>query len=75
LLSATHNPLAARLAPTLEPATGHRAVAVLPLQVLSPETTGGTSKEYLSVGLADALITRLSNVHRFVVRPTRTMRA
>jgi eukaryotic-like serine/threonine-protein kinase len=70
LLRRTNNPLAARLAPTLEPSTGQRAVAVLPLQVLSPETTGGTSKEYLSVGLADALITRLSNVHRFVVRPT-----
>ncbi|MBC7930088.1 MAG: tetratricopeptide repeat protein, partial [Rubrivivax sp.] len=26
--------------------------------------------EYLGVGLADALITRLSNVHRFIVRPT-----
>jgi serine/threonine protein kinase/tetratricopeptide (TPR) repeat protein len=70
LLRATNNPLASRLAPTLEPATGQRAVAVLPLRVLSPETTGSTSKEYLSVGLADALITRLSNVHRFVVRPT-----
>ena len=32
--------------------------------------TAGTGDDYLGVGLADALITRLSNVHRFIVRPT-----
>jgi eukaryotic-like serine/threonine-protein kinase len=70
LLRLTNNPLTARLATTLEPHTGQKAVAVLPLQVLSQGTTGETDNEYLSVGLADALITRLSNVHRFIVRPT-----
>jgi tetratricopeptide (TPR) repeat protein len=71
LLRQTNNPLiASRLAPTLEPQTGQKSVAVLPLQVLSQGSTGETGNEYLSVGLADALITRLSNVHRFIVRPT-----
>src|SRR5262245_15806845 len=45
------------------------SIAILPFKVLtSPiESTGD---EYLGVGLADALITRLSNVRRLVVRPT-----
>ena len=45
------------------------SIAVLPFRILSPpgENTGD---EYLGVGLTDALITRLSNVQRLVVRPT-----
>lgn len=45
------------------------SIAVLPFRVLSVvgENTGD---EYLGVGLTDALITRLSNVQRLVVRPT-----
>src|SRR4026209_2091214 len=45
------------------------SIAVLPFRVLGPpgENTGD---EYLGVGLTDALITRLSNVRRLVVRPT-----
>jgi serine/threonine-protein kinase len=45
------------------------SIAVLPFRILSPpgENTGD---EYLGVGLTDALITRLSNVRRLVVRPT-----
>src|SRR6185369_12031462 len=47
---------------------GHESIAVLPFKILSPvENTGD---EYLGVGLADALITRLSNVRRLIVRPT-----
>jgi serine/threonine protein kinase/tetratricopeptide (TPR) repeat protein len=68
VLRRTNNPLTSHHAP--EAQTGKKAVAVLPLQVLSQTTTGDTGNEYLSVGLADALITRLSNVHRFIVRPT-----
>ena len=49
--------------------TDQESIAVLPFRVLSApgENTGD---EYLGVGLTDALITRLSNVQRLVVRPT-----
>ncbi len=70
LLRQTNNPRASRLAPVTQPTTDQKAIAVLPLQILSPQATGDTNRDYLSVGLADALITRLSNVHRFVLRPT-----
>src|SRR5215813_3542849 len=45
------------------------SIAVLPFRILSPpgENTGD---EYLGIGLTDALITRLSNVQRLIVRPT-----
>ncbi|HEY0427079.1 MAG TPA: protein kinase [Pyrinomonadaceae bacterium] len=52
-------------------AGGQKSVAVLPLKLINlvaEEETGGD--KFLGVGLADALITRLSNVRRFVVRPT-----
>ena len=51
--------------------SGEKSIAVLPfknLNTLSDGTTGGG--EFLSIGLADALITRLSNVKKLVVRPT-----
>jgi TolB-like protein len=41
-------------------------VAVLPFQTLG----AGQANEYLQFGLADTLITRLSNIERLVVRPT-----
>ncbi len=55
---------------TSEPATGEKSLAILPLKLLSPSLGKDTGDEYLGVGLADALITRLSGVRRFVVRPT-----
>jgi serine/threonine protein kinase/tetratricopeptide (TPR) repeat protein len=73
LLRRTNNPLAARPTAQAEPVTGQRSIAVLPLRVISADGgTGGsgTGDDYLGIGLADALITRLSNVHRFIVRPT-----
>ncbi|HXD31987.1 MAG TPA: tetratricopeptide repeat protein [Pyrinomonadaceae bacterium] len=48
---------------------GQESVAVLPFSVLSSPLEN-TGDEYLGIGLADALITRLSNVQRLVVRPT-----
>jgi serine/threonine protein kinase/Tfp pilus assembly protein PilF len=45
------------------------SIAVLPFRVLGPPVDN-TGDEYLGIGLADALITRLSNVRRLVVRPT-----
>lgn len=43
-----------------------RSLAVLPFQQLTPSA----GDEYLGLGLADAVITRLSNVRQLVVRPT-----
>ncbi|HEX7330054.1 MAG TPA: protein kinase [Pyrinomonadaceae bacterium] len=45
------------------------SIAVLPFRILGPSGEN-TGDEYLGIGLADALITRLSNVRRLVVRPT-----
>jgi len=56
--------------PSGELATGEKSLAILPLKLLSPSLGKDTGDEYLGVGLADALITRLSGVRRFVVRPT-----
>lgn len=53
-----------------EHSTGEKSLAILPLKLLSPSRGEDTGDEYLGVGLADALITRLSGVRRFVVRPT-----
>lgn len=57
--------------PTLpvEVTPDQESIAVLPFKVLTAPT-GSTGDEYLGVGLADALITRLSNVKRLIVRPT-----
>ncbi|HEX5230350.1 MAG TPA: protein kinase [Bryobacteraceae bacterium] len=43
------------------------SIAVLPFQMLGSDAG---SEEYLGLGIADAIITRLSNVGRIVVRPT-----
>ncbi|MCU1263914.1 MAG: serine/threonine protein kinase with repeat [Acidobacteria bacterium] len=48
---------------------GQESIAVLPFRVLSSPLEN-TGDEYLGVGLTDALITRLSNVQRLIVRPT-----
>ena len=57
--------------PTLSSQTtlGQESIAVLPFKVFSAPSDS-TGDEYLGVGLADALITRLSNVRRLIVRPT-----
>ncbi|HEY0547029.1 MAG TPA: protein kinase [Pyrinomonadaceae bacterium] len=46
------------------------SIAVLPFKLIGARPSADTGDEYLGVGLADALITRLSNVRRFIVRPT-----
>jgi len=43
-----------------------KSMAVLPFKQIKPDT----NDEYLGVGLADALITRLSNIRQIAVRPT-----
>ncbi|MGA9997264.1 MAG: protein kinase, partial [Pyrinomonadaceae bacterium] len=52
---------------TDEPSTGGRSIAVLPFKVLRVEEK---SDEFLGMGMADAIITKLSNIHRITVRPT-----
>lgn len=47
-----------------------QSIAVLPLQFIGEIETGD---DYLSVGLADAMITRLSQVRRIIVRPTNSV--
>lgn len=54
---------------TIDPGTGQESIAVLPFKVLSAAEEN-TGDEYLGVGLADALITRLSKVKQLIVRPT-----
>lgn len=44
------------------------SLAVLPFRLLAH--AAGAEDEYLGLGMADALITRLSNIRRLVVRPT-----
>ncbi len=46
------------------------SIAVLPFKVLTASETVNTDDEYLSIGIADAITMRLSNVRRFLVRPT-----
>lgn len=50
---------------------GPRSLAVLPFIALGARDTD----EYLGLGMADALITRLGNIRRIIVRPTSAVRA
>ncbi len=47
-----------------------KSIAVLPLKILNLGAKTETGESYLSVGLADAMITRLSRVRSLAVRPT-----
>jgi len=74
ILASTNNPLA-RTDSALEtstPPTGERerSIAVLPFKFVGGHDTGSNEDEYLSLGLADSVTMRLSNVRRFLVRPT-----
>jgi serine/threonine-protein kinase len=58
-------------APSNEAATSTtKSIAVLPLKILNLGAKTETGESYLSVGLADAMITRLSRVRSLAVRPT-----
>ncbi|MBV9926200.1 MAG: protein kinase [Acidobacteria bacterium] len=50
-----------------EPTTGAKSIAVLPFKTLSHEEN---RDEFLGMGVADAIITKLSNVGGIIVRPT-----
>ena len=47
-----------------------KSLAILPLKQLDPRQDDDTGENYLGVGLADALITRLGSLRRFSLRPT-----
>ena len=47
-----------------------RSIAILPFQALD----AAPPDEYLGIGMTDTLITRLSNLHRIVVRPVGAVR-
>jgi serine/threonine protein kinase/Tol biopolymer transport system component/tetratricopeptide (TPR) repeat protein len=56
--------------------TKQKTLAVLPFKLLNIIASNGnhdTGDEFLGIGLADALITRLGNMRRFSVRPTGTV--
>lgn len=54
-----------------EPArSGDTLIAVLPLTLLTPSGLEDTDAAYLTLGLADAIITRLASVRELTVRPT-----
>lgn len=55
--------------PAVSPAEKH-SIAILPLHVLGAGSAEDSGEMYLSIGLADALILRISHVPRFLVRPT-----
>ncbi len=50
--------------------TSAKSIAVLPFTTLNLLTTEDTGDKFFGLGLADALIARLSKIRRFVVRPT-----
>ncbi len=47
-----------------------RSIAILPFRPLDPKP----DDEYLGLGMTDALITRLSNLHKIIVRPVGAVR-
>jgi TolB-like protein/DNA-binding winged helix-turn-helix (wHTH) protein/Flp pilus assembly protein TadD len=50
-----------------------KSIAILPFKSLNPKPDAQGNDEYLGVGLADVLITRLSNVSELAVRPTKSV--
>jgi len=65
----------AALDPILSPSVYAKSLAVLPFSFMNLAAEDDTDDRFLGIGLADALITRLSKVRRFVVRPTRSISA
>lgn len=53
---------------------GYAAATRATIAVLPFKSIGATGGEYLGLGMADALITRLSNLRRVTVRPTSSVR-
>lgn len=60
-----------RVRPAQRPVAGVRSIAVLPLRSLG----AGATDDYLGLGLADAVTTRLGYIRSLLVRPTSSVRA
>lgn len=79
ILERTNNPIFAKqtrqIAEAPTTARKQRSIAVLPFRFLGTEQTNNAEHEYLGIGLADALTMRLSNMRRFLVRPTSSVLA
>src|SRR6267142_4431288 len=58
---------------TSQPIATENSLAVLPLKLIDLNQGSDSGPDYLGTGLADALITRLSAVRRFAVRPTNSV--
>jgi serine/threonine protein kinase/tetratricopeptide (TPR) repeat protein len=71
ILRRTENPLARRPASS-QPKTNETAktFAVLPFKYYAVGAEESTDEKFLTIGLTDALITRLSKVRSMIVRPT-----
>ena len=61
--------------PFLRKPENSKSLAVLPFNFLNLVSTEDTDDRFLGIGLADALITRLSKVRKFVVRPTSSIQS
>ncbi|HEY0428024.1 MAG TPA: protein kinase [Pyrinomonadaceae bacterium] len=46
------------------------SIAILPFKIFGAKSAGETGDEFLGIGLADALVSRLSGIQRLIVRPT-----
>ena len=57
-------------APQPKPDRDVKSIAILPLKILNLDQPSDTAESFLGVGLADAMITRLSGVRSLAVRPT-----
>jgi serine/threonine protein kinase/tetratricopeptide (TPR) repeat protein len=54
----------------IDSSVNDKSLAVLPLKSFGFRSSVDTAEDYLGIGLADALITRLSQLKKFAVRPT-----
>lgn len=75
LLQRTNNPICSNGSSVPETGDLALSIAVLPFKNVGPRDTESSADEYLSLGLADAVTMRLSNVRRFLVRPTSSILA
>ncbi len=62
--------LAPSYAPLCKPDGDVKSIAILPLKILNLDQPSDTTESFLGVGLADAMITRLSGVRSLAIRPT-----